>query len=121
MSIICDNFHKLYEQRRVWERMTWLGVPMWKLPFDAFIIQELICKIRPDYIIETGTNFGGSSLFYASILNLLKKGRVITIDKTKKTAPDSNLSYISDNIFSSTVIKLIGDSVSDDIFKIVFS
>jgi len=75
-----DEFHTWYENNRIWENSSWLGVPIWKLPFDAFVIQELIYKIIPDFIIETGTGCGGSSVFYASILQLLGHGKVITID-----------------------------------------
>ena len=78
--MISDEYHKWYEESRVWEKTRWLGVPMWKLPFDAFVMQELIYKIIPDNIIETGTGCGGSSVFYASILHLLEHGKVITID-----------------------------------------
>jgi cephalosporin hydroxylase len=35
---------------------------------------------RPDVVIELGTNAGGGSVFFASILKLLGHGRVITID-----------------------------------------
>ena len=42
-----NEYHKLYEKSRIWEKNTWFGIPMWKLPFDAFVIQELIVKIRP--------------------------------------------------------------------------
>lgn len=77
---ITDKFHIEYETSRAWEKISWLGIPMFKLPFDAFIIQELIFKVRPDYIIETGTAYGGSALFYASLLELLGNGRVITVD-----------------------------------------
>lgn len=75
-----DDFHKVYERNRVWEKNTWLGIPCWKLPMDAFVIQELIYKTRPEYIIETGTGHGGSALFYASVCELIGEGRVISID-----------------------------------------
>lgn len=78
--MISDEYHKWYETNRIWEKTSWLGTPMWKLPFDAFIIQELICMIKPDLIIETGTGCGGSSVFYASIMQLINKGKVLTID-----------------------------------------
>jgi cephalosporin hydroxylase len=79
-----DEFHQWYEKSRTWEQTTWLGVPCWKLPFDAFVMQELIYKIKPDYIIETGTGCGGSAVFYASILHLIGHGRVITNDIDNK-------------------------------------
>lgn len=75
-----DDFHKLYERNRIWEKNTWLGIPCWKLPMDAFVIQELIYKTKPEFIIETGTGHGGSALFYAAICELMGQGRVISID-----------------------------------------
>ena len=75
-----NQYHKLYENARIWEETTWMGVPCWKLPMDAFIIQELIFKLEPDFVIETGTGRGGSAFFYASIMELMGHGQVITCD-----------------------------------------
>jgi cephalosporin hydroxylase len=75
-----DEFHIHYENARIWENNSWLGVPCWKLPFDAFVIQEIIYLVKPEYIIETGTGHGGSALFYASICELMGQGKVITVD-----------------------------------------
>lgn len=82
MTEFIDQYHKLYEEARIWEKNSWLGVPCWKLPMDAFVIQELIYKLKPDYIIETGTGCGGSAMFYASICELIDHGHVITCDIT---------------------------------------
>jgi cephalosporin hydroxylase len=60
---------------------TWLGIPIIQLPEDLLLMQELIHKVRPDVIIETGTAHGGTAIFYASMLELLGgRGRVISID-----------------------------------------
>ena len=37
------------------------------------VTQEIIFKTKPDIIIETGVARGGSLIFYASILKLIKK------------------------------------------------
>lgn len=79
-----NEYHKLYENARIWEDTTWMGIPCFKWPPDAFIMQELIYKCKPDYIIETGTGRGGSAYFYASICELMGQGRVITCDIEKK-------------------------------------
>ena len=105
-----DAFHIHYEQNRIWEKTKWLGVSMFKLPFDAFIIQELIYRIKPDYVIETGTGKGGSAVFYASILELIGKGTVITID----IDPSFNLNNIQNNL-RSRIIQITGDSVSHQV------
>jgi len=39
------------------------------------IVQELIFKIKPDFIIETGIAHGGSLMYYASLLEMIGKGR----------------------------------------------
>ena len=59
---------------------TWLGRPIIQYPQDILIIQELIWKIKPDLVIETGIARGGSLIFTASILELIGKGNVIGID-----------------------------------------
>ena len=59
---------------------TWLGRPIIQYPQDILIVQELIWKIKPDLVIETGIARGGSLIFSASILELIGKGNVIGID-----------------------------------------
>jgi cephalosporin hydroxylase len=44
------------------------------------VMQELIYELQPDVIVETGVAHGGSLIYYASLLELLKKGKVIGID-----------------------------------------
>ena len=94
---------------------------MWKLPFDAFIIQNIIMDIKPDYIIETGTGCGGSSIFYASILELLNHGRVITVDSDDskinfKEFPNINVldrvTYIKGSSTDSNIINQISGMVN---------
>ncbi len=61
-------------------RTTWLGQPIWQNVLDLWTIQETISEIRPALLIETGTNRGGSALFYAQLMEMLGVGRVVTID-----------------------------------------
>lgn len=82
MKRAVEEFHIFYETSRIWEKTKWLGVPCWKLPFDAFVIQEIIWDIKPDFVIETGTGKGGSAVFYATILEIIGKGKVVTSDIT---------------------------------------
>lgn len=59
---------------------SWLGRPIIQYPQDIIGMQEIIWKVKPDLIIETGIAHGGSIIFYASILELIGKGKVIGID-----------------------------------------
>jgi cephalosporin hydroxylase len=62
---------------------TWVGQPIWQNVLDLWTIQETISEIRPALLIETGTNRGGSALFYAHLMDLLGTGRIVTIDIVK--------------------------------------
>ncbi len=46
----------------------------------AWIYQEIIYEVKPDIIVEIGNKSGGSTLFLASILQLLGHGEVLAID-----------------------------------------
>ncbi|WP_458760228.1 cephalosporin hydroxylase family protein [Afipia sp. TerB] len=59
---------------------TWLGQPMIQLPPDIIATQEIIWEHKPDVIIETGIAWGGSIVFYASLLQLIGKGEVVAVD-----------------------------------------
>jgi cephalosporin hydroxylase len=59
---------------------TWLGRPIIQLPEDLVRIQEVIYRIRPEVVIETGIAHGGSLVFYASLLKLLGGGQAIGVD-----------------------------------------
>lgn len=60
---------------------TWLGRPIIKYPSDIVATQEIIWRVKPDLIIETGVAHGGSLILSASMLELLGGDRrVIGID-----------------------------------------
>lgn len=61
-------------------QQTWLGHKLIKSPFDCWIYQEIIHSTRPDFIIELGVMFGGSSQFFANMLDLVGHGQLIGID-----------------------------------------
>jgi cephalosporin hydroxylase len=112
-----NKFHQHYEEQRIWERTSWMGVPMWKLPFDALVLQEIISTVRPDMIIETGTGRGGSALFYSSLMNLMEiPGIVVTVDVEDKVSK-AVMNRHATPIWDKYVTQLIGSSVSDHIVK----
>lgn len=59
---------------------SWMGRPVIQLPEDMIRIQEVIYRVKPDVILETGIAHGGSLVFYASLCKAMGKGRVIGID-----------------------------------------
>jgi len=118
MITAINEFHKHYETSRIWEKTKWLGVPCYKLPFDAFILQELIWNIQPDFVIETGTAKGGAAVFYASIMEIIGHGKVITCDIESKCdggiIPEKLFNRIK-FLHGSSTNPIIFDSIKDQV------
>ena len=51
----------------------WMGRPIIQYPQDMIAMQEILWKVKPDLVIETGIAHGGSLIYYASILELIGK------------------------------------------------
>jgi len=80
-----EGFHRLYFEShgRTWKNTQWLGVRAYKNPLDLWIYQELVFAVKPALIVETGTAWGGSALYLATICDAMGSGKILTID----TAP----------------------------------
>lgn len=71
----------LYHQRHVtFAECRWMGVKAYKSPLDAWILQEILFEVKPDVVVEIGSAEGGSTLYIASLMDLMGKGRVLSID-----------------------------------------
>ena len=79
-QIISQQWLKLGWNQKYTYTFSWLGRPIIQLPEDLMRIQEVIYKVKPDVIIETGIAHGGSLIYYASLFQAIGKGRVIGVD-----------------------------------------
>ena len=79
-DVIADLWVKTGWVRKYSYGFSWLGRPIIQLPDDMLRIQEAIWQVQPDIIIETGIAHGGSLIFYASLMEMIGKGRVIGLD-----------------------------------------
>jgi cephalosporin hydroxylase len=80
-SELVHQFNDLYYMLGIADRMTWRGVKITKNPCDLLMVAELIHRIRPVVLVETGTAFGGSALFYADVArNIGLPLKIITVD-----------------------------------------
>jgi cephalosporin hydroxylase len=81
---VIQEFHKLYYYSNIagktWSDTWWMGIPVLKCPLDLWIYQEIIFRVKPDLIIETGTYKGGTAHFFASMCELMGHGEVVTVD-----------------------------------------
>ncbi len=80
LDFLSNLWIKVAAQHRLMYEATWLGRPIIQFPSDILAIQELIWKIQPDVIVETGVAHGGSLVLCASILELIGKGKVVGVD-----------------------------------------
>lgn len=70
LKTICDGHHKV----------TYRGVKAIRCPFDYVLYQMVISKVKPDLIIEVGTNAGGGSLYFSDLQQLNGGGVLHTMD-----------------------------------------
>jgi cephalosporin hydroxylase len=64
----------------IWSN-TFLGVPTIQNPLDVWVTHEIMYDVKPDFLIETGTLYGGSAALWATFLEQINpEARVITID-----------------------------------------
>lgn len=94
---VCRNIDGLGDDKdlqalsRIWVReitphkwaynFSWLGRPAIQFPNDAWAMQELVWRIKPDLIIETGIAHGGSLVMNASLLALVDLCEAIEADE----------------------------------------
>lgn len=112
---VIDAYHVWYVERFDWtaENRHWLGVPIWKFPLDMWVYQEIIYGTKPDVLIEAGTYKGGGTLFFASIFDLMKHGRVLSIDISPypNRPQHERITYLLGSSTSNEVIQKVKDSI----------
>lgn len=109
---IDEEFHAKYYYSKVWADTYFLGKKVFKCPNDLWIYQELFWELKPDLIIECGTFHGGSTLYYAKLLDIMElPGEIITID----------VDEMPDMPVHKRITYLIGSSTASDIIEKVKS
>jgi cephalosporin hydroxylase len=103
-SYYADEIH-------TWRDTWFLGHQVFKCPTDLWVYQEILSKLRPDLIIETGTAYGGSALYLASICDLINHGHVVTIDvKEIPTWPIHNrITYLVGSSVEEKIVAKVSD------------
>ena len=93
-------------------RSHWLGKPLWQPLHELWVIQETIHDTQTDVIIESGTYKGGSAYFYATLFDLIGRGRVITIDLKRRGEVDHpRITYLDGSSTDPQVLDLVRDLV----------
>ncbi len=103
-----DAYRYTYQQE-------WCGVPIVRLPDDILILQEIVWKLKPTFIIETGIARGGSLILSASLMALTTSNpRVLGLDIK---ILDHTTSAILNSPFSEFIKVKECSSVSEDAIK----
>jgi cephalosporin hydroxylase len=59
----------------------WLGVGVIQYPSDLITYATLLYRVKPEVVIETGTNYGGLSVFFATVMeNINPSAKIVTVD-----------------------------------------
>lgn len=97
---------------------SWMGRPVIQLPEDMIRIQEVIYRVQPDVIVETGVAHGGSLIFYASLFQAMGKGRAVGVDIEIRP---HNRKAIEEHPLSGYITLVEGSSTDPDIVSAVRS
>jgi cephalosporin hydroxylase len=111
------NFIRDTSSYRYSYNFTWLGRSIIQFPQDIMAMQEIIWKVRPDLIIETGIAHGGSLVFSASMLELIGKGEVLGIDIDIRK---HNKIEIENHTMSKRITMIEGSSIDIEVINKVY-
>ena len=111
-------FHELYYDSRdtTWKDTRWRGVRAQKCPLDLWVYQEILHEVQPDLIVETGTAEGGSALFLASMLDLVGRGEVVTIDVLERSdyPRHPRITYLHGSSTDPSIVGHVGELIGGD-------
>lgn len=107
-----------------WYEQTWLGVPVWQLADDLIALHRIVFDARPKWIVETGTKFGGSAIFFGSLLEMMGRtpgvdGGVITVDVQETTEARQHLDRNPHRCARFVRQRLVGDARSPDVLSAI--
>ena len=109
---LSDLWIKVGWHERYSYSFSWLGRPIIQLPEDLIRIQEVVWAVQPTVIIETGVAHGGSLIFYAGLLKLIGRGRVIGVDVALRP---ENRAAIEAHPLGSLVTLVSGSSIDPQV------
>ncbi|RFD27133.1 rhamnosyl O-methyltransferase [Mycobacterium uberis] len=82
---VAEEYHKWYYDNAVWTTTTWAGIKCWKSVSDMWNYQEILADLKPSLVIEFGTRYGGSAVFFANIMRQIGQPfKVLSVDVSHK-------------------------------------
>ena len=101
-------------------RPKWRETEVDKFPQDLLLYAQVIFKRKPDFIIETGTAYGGSALFFGDMLLLSGGRRVFSVDVKARNAPSHPfVTYLEGSSVDEEILKHLRDETKDGSVMVV--
>ena len=103
-------------QERAEFKNRWLGVGVIQYPSDLLAYAQLLYQIKPEVIIETGTNYGGLAVYFATLMEQINsEAKIITVDiDSEKWDKEVAEGRITQRMLKQIVF-IKGDSVSEQV------
>jgi cephalosporin hydroxylase len=104
---------RLFHDLPIWDSLSFQNVRIIKNPLDLWMLQQIAYEVQPDFVIETGTWYGGSALYWSHTLNGMgrENARVLTVDIQNLTQAASThplwKKYVEFSLGSSTDPKIV--------------
>ena len=117
-AAVVAAFHRLYFDARLygmtWRNTWYMGHAVLKCPLDLWLYQEIVHKVRPDLIVETGTYCGASALYLAHLCELLGGGHVVTVDIENRQGRPSHprITYVTGSSVSPDVVARVTEAAA---------
>jgi cephalosporin hydroxylase len=117
-----ETFSRLYKHiHRQMHYPKYKGILMQKFPNDMQLYHQVIWEKKPDFVVEIGTRFGASALFFQDQLDYVGQGgKVITIDiKPQVKEHDPRITYLIGSSTDEEIIKQVKELVGDKTVMLV--
>ena len=83
------RYHLWYYRNLVWDTTSWVGVKTLKSPADMWNYQEILYALKPSLVIEFGTRYGGSALFFAAVMRQIgNRFKLLAVDIDAETVSE---------------------------------
>ena len=83
------RYHLWHYNSHIWHDTKWMGVTTLKSASDMWNYQEILVSLKPSLVIEFGTRYGGSALYFASVMRQIGKPfRILSVDVDADTVSE---------------------------------
>jgi cephalosporin hydroxylase len=114
-SHISDLWMKTGWNQKYSYTFSWMGRPVIQHPEDMVRLQEVMYRLSPDVIVETGVAHGGSLIYMASIFKAMgRPGKIVGVDIEIRP---HNRKAIEEHELFDYITLIEGDSAAPEILK----